>query len=127
ACVQTTAVGEGAGGADGGTDGGPGLALLEGLQEVVTGRRLGLLGPGTAGQDHIVAVLVELDDLGLDLLGDVGGEVADATHLDQGRGQEAAQSDVDAQAALDDLGDGAGDNGVVYRGRVGVAPGGIVL
>src|SRR5699024_10731560 len=98
--VDTTEIDDGAEVAAGGHDAGADLALLQRLQEVVTDRRLGLLEPGTARQDHIVAVLVELDDLGLDLLADVGGEVADATHLDQGRGQEAAQSDVDDQAAL---------------------------
>src|SRR5690625_22200 len=125
--VDTTEVDEGTEVDDGGHDAGTDLALLQGLQEVVTDRRLGLLEPGTAGQDHIVAVLVEFDDLGLDLLADVGGEVADATHLDQGRGQEAAQSDVDDQAALDDLDDGAGDNAVVFLDLLDVAPGALVL
>jgi hypothetical protein len=37
-------------------------------------------------------------------------EVADPTHLHQRRGQEATQADVDDQAALDDLDDGAGDD-----------------
>ncbi len=38
------------------------------------------------GQDHVVAVLVEFDDLRFGLATDVGGEVADATHLDEGGG-----------------------------------------
>ena len=36
-----------------------------------------------------------------------GLQIANATHLDQRRGQEAAQADVEDQAALDDLDDGA--------------------
>ena len=44
------------------------LALLQRVEEVLADLGLGLLQPGTAGQDHVVAVLVQLDDLGLDLL-----------------------------------------------------------
>src|ERR687897_522412 len=89
------------------------LALLQRLQEGGTHLGLGLLEPGTAGQDHVVAVLVQLDDLGLDLLADVRLQVANPAHLDQRRGQEAAQPDVEDQAALDDLDDSAGDDAVV--------------
>src|SRR5699024_420101 len=99
----------------------------QGLQEVVTDRRMGLLEPGTAGQDHIVAVLVEHDALGLDLLADVGGEVADATHHDHRCGQEAAHSDVDEQAPLDELDDRADDNAIVFLDLLDVAPGALVL
>ena len=82
----------------------PGFRLVE---ELVALARLGLLQPGAAGQHHVVAVLVQLDDLGLDLPADVRLQVADPAHLDQRRGQEAAQPDVQDQAALDDLDDGA--------------------
>jgi hypothetical protein len=44
-----------------------------------------------ARQHDVVAVLVELDDLGLELLPTYGLQVAHAAHLDQRRGQEAAQ------------------------------------
>src|SRR5690606_19812735 len=54
---------------------------------------LRLLKEGAAGQDHVVAVLVELDDLRLDLLTGVGAEVAHAAHLDERGGEEAAQTD----------------------------------
>ena len=66
-------------------------------------RDLGLVSSEVlaTGQDHVVAVLVELKDLGLDLLADVRGEVADATHLNEGGRQEATQTDVDDEAALD--------------------------
>src|SRR5699024_10381085 len=56
-----------------------------------------------------------------------GGASAHAPHLDQGCGQEAAQSDVDDQAALDDLDDGAGDNAIVFLDLLDVAPGALVL
>ena len=62
----------------------PLLQLLEGRSAHLG---LGLLEPRPAGQDHVVAVLVQLDDLGLDLLADIRHEVADPTHLDRGGGR----------------------------------------
>src|SRR5665811_346306 len=103
------------------------LALLQGLQEGRADLGLRLLEEGTAGQDHVVAVLVELDDLRLDLLADVRQEVADATHLHQGGGQEAAQADVQDEAALDDLDDGTGDDAVLFLDLLERAPGALVL
>ena len=78
-------------------------------------------------QHHVVAVLVQLDDLGLDLLADVRLQIADTTHLDQRRGQEAAQADVEDQAALDDLDDGALDGLVLLLELLDGAPGALVL
>ena len=102
-------------------------ALLQLVEELAAHLGLGLLQPGAAGQHHVVAVLVELDDLGLDLLADVRLQIADATHLDQGRGQEAAQADVEDQAALDDLDDGALDGLVLFLELFDGAPGALVL
>src|SRR5690606_4927650 len=98
---------------DRGDDTGTDLALLQRLQEGGTDLGLRLLEPGAARQDHVVAVLVELDDLGLDLLADVRREVADTAHLHQRGGEEAAQADVEDEATLDDLDDGAGDDAVL--------------
>ena len=81
------------------------LARLEVGQELAPLLLLGLFQPGPAGQHHVVAVAVELDDLGLDGPAHVGLELADPAQLDQRSGQEAAQADVDDQAALDDLDD----------------------
>jgi hypothetical protein len=53
------------------------LALGQGVEEGVADLGLGLLEPGAPGQDHVVAVLVQLDDLGFDLLAHVGLQVAD--------------------------------------------------
>src|SRR5690606_4376112 len=103
------------------------LALLQGLQEVGADRGLGLLQIGATREDHVVAVLVELDDLGLDLLADVRLQVADAAHLDEGGGEEAAQADVDDQAALDDLDDVTGDDALVLLDLLDRAPGALVL
>ena len=110
-----------------GDDAGADLALLQLLEERRAHLGLGLLEPGTARQDHVVAVLVELDDLGLDLLADVGLEVADTTHLDERGGQEAAEADVEDETTLDDLDDGAGDDAVLLLDLLDRAPGALVL
>ena len=66
-----------------------------------------LLEHGAAAQDDVVARAVELDDLGLDRLAEVLVEVRHAADVDERGGQEAAHPEVDDQAALDDLDDGA--------------------
>ena len=103
------------------------LALAQRVEEGVADLGLGLLEPGPAGQDHVVAVLVQLDDLGLDLLADVRLEVAHPAHLHQRRGQEAAQPDVEDETALDDLDDGAGDDAVLLLDPLDGAPRALVL
>src|SRR3954471_3828678 len=102
-------------------------ALLQLVEELAAHLGLGLLEPGAAREHHVVAVLVELDDLGLDLLADVRLQIADATHLHQRGGQEAAQADVEDQAALDDLDDGALDGLVLFLELFDGAPGPLVL
>ena len=52
--------------------------------------------------------------LASNLLADVGLKVANTTELDERRGQEAAQADVDDQAALDNLDDLALDDAVGF-------------
>jgi hypothetical protein len=103
------------------------LALLQGVQEVLANLGLGLLQPRPAGQHHVVAVLVQLDDLGLDLLADVRLEVADPPHLHQRGRQEAAEPDVEDQAALDDLDHRAGDHAVLVLDLLDGAPRPLVL
>ena len=88
------------------------LARLEVVEELLALLLLRLLQPRPAGQHHVVAVLVELDDLGLEGAADVGLQVAHPAQLDQGGGQEAPQADVEDQAALDHLDDRALDDAV---------------
>src|SRR5262249_38734439 len=83
------------------------LARLQVVEEVLALLLLRLLQVGASRQHDVVAVLVELDDLGLELTADVGLKVADPAQLDERRGQEAAQPDVEDEAALDDFDDGA--------------------
>ena len=58
---------------------------------------------------------------------DVRREVADTAQLDERCGQEAAQTDVDDEAALDDLDDRTRHDGVGFLLRLDVAPGTLVL
>ncbi len=99
--------------------------------EVVEERRarlaLGLLEERPARQHDVVAVLVELEDLRLDLLAEVRREVADAAQLDERRRQEAAEADVDDQAALDDLDDRTGHDAVGILDLLDIAPRALVL
>ena len=96
-------------------------------EEVAALLLLGLFEPGAAREHDVVAVAVELDDLRLDGLADVGLELAHAAQLDERRGQEAAQSDVDDEAALDDLDDDALDDLVAVLQLFDVGPRLLVL
>src|SRR5205823_891380 len=103
------------------------LAGLEVGEELLALLLLRLLEPRPSGQHDVVAVLVELDDLGLELLADVRLQVAHAPQLDERRRQEAAQADGEDEAALDDLDDRAAHDAVVLLDALDVAPGPLVL
>ncbi len=103
------------------------LTLGQLVEELGADLGLGLLQPGPAGQHHVVAVLVQLDDLRFERATDVGLQVPDPAHLDQRGRQEAAQADVEDQAALDHLDDGALDDLVVFLFLLDRAPGALVL
>src|SRR6476661_2102824 len=70
------------------------LARLEVGEEVLALFLLRLLEPCPAGQDDVVAVLVELDDLRFETAADVRREITHTTELDEGCGEEAAEADV---------------------------------
>ena len=112
---------------DGGDNARTDLTLFELVEERGANLRLGLLEPGTAGEDHVVAVLVQLDDLGFDFLADVRSQIAHAAHFDQRCRQEAAQTDVQDEPTLDHLDDGTGDDAVLFLDLFDVAPGALVL
>ena len=125
--VNTAQIDERAEVDDGGHDAFTDLALLKLGQEGLAHFGLGLLEVLATGEDHVVAVLVELEDLGLDLLADVRGQIADTTHLDERCRQEATQTDVDDEAALDGFDDGALNDAVSFLDLLDVAPGALVL
>ena len=97
------------------------------MQELLALLFLGLLQPGAARQDHVVAVLVQLDDLGVDRGADIGLEVTDPTQLHQRSRQEASKTNVDNQAALDDLNHGAGHHAVAIFNLLNPSPSTLVL
>ena len=112
---------------DGRHDATPDLAFLQLSKEILADLRLCLLQPGAARQHHVVTVLVQLDDLGLELHADIRLQVTDPPHLHQRSGQEAPQTDVDDQSAFDDLDDLAGDNPVLLLDLLDRPPGALVL
>ena len=103
------------------------LARLQVGEELVPGLPLGLLQVRPPGEDDVVAVLVQLDDLGLEGAAHVGLEVAHPAQLHQGGREEAPEADVEDQAALDDLDDRALDDTVGLLDLLDRAPGPLVL
>ena len=84
---------------------------------------LALLLEHRAAREHdVVARAVELDHLRLDLRAHVLVEVRHAADVDERGGQEAAHAEVDDQAALDDLDDGALDRLAGLGGRFDAPP-----
>ena len=101
--VDTAEIDEGAEVDDGGNGALETHARLELGQDLGALGLTGLLEHDATGEDDVVAVAVHLDDAGLNTGAHVGGEVLDATEVDEGSGQEATQADVEDQAALDNL------------------------
>ncbi len=98
------------------------LARVEVREERRARLGLRLLEERAAREDDVVAVLVELEDLRLDLLAEVRREVAHAAELDERRREEAAEADVDDEAALDDLDHRTGHDAVGLLDLLDVAP-----
>src|SRR5690606_16902266 len=103
------------------------LALGEVVEERGAALALRLLEQCTAGKHNVVAVLVELEDLRLDLLAQVRGQVANATKLDERGREEATETDVNDESTLDDLDDRTGNNTVFILDLLHIAPRTLVL
>ena len=103
------------------------LARLEVGEEAVAALLLGLLEEGPTAQHDVVAVLVELDDLGLHDLADIGLEVADTAQFDQRGREEATEADVDDETALDDLDHRTLDHALGFLDLLDRAPRALVL
>ena len=99
------------------------LARLEPVEDPLPVLLALLLEHRTARQDDVVARPVELDHLALDRLIEVLVEVRDPANVDQRRGQEAADAEVDDQAALDDLDHATVDRLAGFCRRLDLAPG----
>ena len=103
------------------------LALCQLVKECVANRTLGLLKPRAARQHHVVAVLVEFNDLGLKRFPDVRLQVSDPSHLNERGGKEPAQTNIDDQAALNHLDDSAFYDTVLVLNLFNRAPGALIL
>ena len=103
------------------------LAGLEVIEEFIAGLALGLLEVATAGQHHVVAVLVELDDLGLEHLAHVGLQVTHAAQFHERCGEESTQTDVDDEATLHHLDDESFDHAIGFLDLLDGAPRTLVL
>ena len=86
--VHAAQVDEGAEVDDRGHDALADLARLEVLEELLPLLLLRLLQPGPPAQHHVVAVLVELDDLGFESPADVGQQVTDPSESTRQAGRK---------------------------------------
>ena len=91
------------------------VADLDGLEE--GGALLGALGLDdlAAGEDDVLAVVVDLDDLELVDVAEVFVEVLGRDDVDLGAGEEGLHADVDHEAALDDALDLAFDESALVE------------
>lgn len=103
------------------------LPLLEVGEELAACLRLSFFQPRTTGKNNVVAVLVQLDDLGVELTADVRLEIADAAHFDEGCGEEATQTNVQNEATLDNFDDGTADNAIGFLDIFDLGPSTLVL
>jgi hypothetical protein len=103
------------------------LPLREILQEGLAALGLRLFQEGAAAEHHVVAIAVELDDLALELGPDERLQVAHPSQIDERRGEEPPQADVQDQAALDDLDHRTLDRLTRLHRLFDLAPGALVL
>src|SRR5687767_6527703 len=75
-----------------------------------------LLDELAAGDDDVAALFVDLEDDGVDRAADPVADLAGAADVDLAGGEEDGDADVDEQAALDLLGDLAGDRVALLLG-----------
>ena len=99
------------------------VAGLEPVEDLLPLLLALLLEHGAAREHDVVARAVELDHLAAQLLAEELVEVLDAADVDERRRQEAADAEVEDQAALDDLDHAAVDRLAGLGGALDVLPG----
>src|ERR1700712_1157049 len=99
------------------------LAGLEAAEDLLADLFALLLQHRAAREDDVVAGAVQLDDFALERLAHELIKIVDATDVDERGGQEAANPEVEDEAALDDLDDGAFDRFARVGGDLDAAPG----
>jgi len=91
-------------------------ALLQGLEQLFAILAHGLFEHGAARHDDVVTFAVDLDDLELELFTLDRSSVLHRADVDEGTGQEGAQSiDHDGEAALDAAGDHPLDDAAFFE------------
>ena len=98
------------------------LALFEARQGLFLQARVDGLEEQLAGQHDVAAAAVDLDDLHVEGLAEVGIQVADGLHVHLAAGQEGADADIDRQTALDLLEHGAVHGHVGTEGLLDLVP-----
>ena len=99
-------------------------ALLQIVQQRGTLGAVFLLDDSAARDHHVVALLIELDDLEFERLVLQVRRIAYRTHVDQGTRQERAHIvDLDGETALDAARDDADDHLLLLEGRFEPRPG----
>ena len=99
-----------------------GLTRCEVVEDALANLTALLLEHGAARQHDVVARAVELDHLAAQLLAAELLEILDPADIDQRGGQEAADAEIDDQAALDDLNDRAVDGLAGLGGGLNALP-----
>ena len=125
--IDTAEIHESAEVDDGGHDTVADLALEQLVEKRGADFALGLLKPRTAREDNVVAILIQFDDLGFEALADIGLQISYAAHLHERGREEAAQTNVDDQAALNNLDDVTLDDAVLFLDALDRAPCAFVL
>ena len=92
------------------------VARVEPVEDRLTHLLALVLEDGAAREHDVVARAVELDHLAAELLAEELVEILDAADVDERRREEAANAEVEDQAALDDLDHPAVD-GLAALGR----------
>ncbi len=90
-------------------------ALAEVLERRIATGRLLLFEDFLAADNHIAALLVQLDDANFDLLAEVAIQIAHRANLKLRTGQEGLHADIDSQTTLDAADDGANDGRLLCR------------
>ena len=103
------------------------FAGLEIVEEVIASFLLVLFKEGTTGKNNVVAIAIELDDLGVDCHADVWLKIANATKFNKRCRKESAKSDVDDESTLNDFDDGSVNNAFFFLFLLDLAPSLFVL
>ena len=105
----------------------PNLTLRQLPEKLRTNLALRLLQPRPPGQDHIIPILVQLDDLRFQLAAHIRLQIPHPPHLHQRRRQEPTQPDVEDQTTLHHLDHRARNHPILILDPLNRAPRPLIL